>query len=55
MPEEKTNHELLAEKIESLISVQNEQENSDYIALPQDVEGKKIHWHEETEIGRAHV
>ncbi len=54
VPEEKSNHELLAEKIESLISVQNEQEDSDYIALPQDVEGKKIYWHEET-VNRSFV
>ncbi len=48
MPKEKSAHELLAEKIESMISLQNEQEDSDYIVLPQAVEGKEIHWRKET-------
>lgn len=54
VPRAKSNHELLAESIGSLISAQNEQEDSDYITLPKEIGGKEIHWREET-VNRGFV
>lgn len=54
VPREKSGQELLAENIESRISAQNEQENSDYITLPSEVEGKEIHWRKD-EMNRGFI
>lgn len=47
MPVEQSRRERLAEKITDLVSVQNKQENTSYVTLPGEVEGKKILWKEE--------
>lgn len=54
VPRAKSNHELLAEGIGSLVSVQNGQEGSDYITLPKEIGGKEIRWREET-VNRGFV
>ncbi len=46
VPRDKTSQEQFAERLTTLVSVQNEEENSSYIMLPEKLDGKDIAWHQ---------
>ncbi len=52
VPRKKSAPEQLEQKLKMLISEQNQQENVDYIKLPQQIDGKKIIW-KEKKINRS--
>lgn len=43
-PKEKSSQEQLAGKLKALVSAQNRQENTDYVTLPDEVDGKEVGW-----------
>ena len=49
VPEEKSEQESFAEKLEKLLALENEKENTDYLELPEELEGRKIIWKEQRE------